>query len=41
MEDLSLADRTKMTDEEEHKGKFGDYGQAENLIAQKRANKKL
>lgn len=32
MEELSLADRTKMSQEEEYKGKYGDYGQAENLL---------
>lgn len=36
MEDLSLKDRTKMTKEEEYKGKYGDLGQAENLLKQKR-----
>jgi hypothetical protein len=35
-EDLSLKDRTKMTKEEEFKGKYGDLGQAENLLKQKR-----
>ncbi len=35
-DDLSLKDRTKMTKEEEYKGKFGDLGQAENLLKQKR-----
>lgn len=39
MEDLTLADRAKMTDEEEIKGKYGDYMQAENLLAQKRSKK--
>ena len=34
-EDLSLKDRTKMTKEEEFKGKYGDLGQAENLLKQK------
>lgn len=38
MEDLSLKDRTKMTKEEEYKGKYGDMGQAENLLKQKRAH---
>lgn len=32
MEDLSLKERTKMTKEEEYKGKFGDLNQAENLL---------
>lgn len=36
LEDLSLKDRTKMTKEEEYKGKYGDLGQAENLLKQKR-----
>ncbi len=36
LEDLSLKDRTKMTKEEEYKGKFGDLGQAEALMKQKR-----
>jgi hypothetical protein len=35
MEDLSLKERTKMTKEEEYKGKYGDLGQAENLLKQK------
>jgi hypothetical protein len=35
LEDLSLKERTKMTKEEEFKGKFGDLGQAENLLKQK------
>ena len=35
LEDLTLKDRTKMTKEEEYKGKFGDLGQAENLLKQK------
>ena len=38
MDDLSLKDRTKMTKEEEMKGKFGDAGQAEALLKQKRAH---
>lgn len=37
LEDLSLKDRTKMTKEEEYKGKYGDLGQAENLLKQKAA----
>lgn len=36
LEDLSLKDRTKMTKEEEYKGKYGDLNQAENLLKQKR-----
>lgn len=40
LEDLSLKDRTKMTKEEEYKGKFGDLGQAEKLLQQKRQFKK-
>ena len=32
LEDLSLKERTKMTKEEEYKGKYGDMGQAENLL---------
>ena len=36
MEDLNLKDRTKMTKEEEQKGKYGDLGQAERLLQQKR-----
>lgn len=39
MEDLSL-DRTKISEEEEFKGKFGDQDQAERLLAQKRQNRK-
>lgn len=39
MEELSIADRTKMNEEEEYKMKHGDYGQAENLLKQKRAHK--
>jgi hypothetical protein len=35
LEDLTLKERTKMTKEEEYKGKFGDLGQAENLLKQK------
>jgi hypothetical protein len=35
MEDLTLKERTKMTKEEEYKGKYGDLGQAENLLKQK------
>ena len=35
MEDLTLQERTKMTKEEEYKGKYGDLGQAENLLKQK------
>ena len=40
MEDLSLADRTKISEEEEYKAVHGDYRQAENLLAQKRGFKK-
>ena len=36
MEDLSVEDRLKMTDEEEFKGKFGDMGQAEGLMSKKK-----
>jgi hypothetical protein len=36
LEDLSLKDRTKMTKEEEYKGKYGDLGQAENLLKAKK-----
>ena len=37
LEDLTLGkDRTKMTKEEEYKGKYGDHGQAENLMKKKR-----
>ena len=32
MEDLNL-DRTKISEEEEYKGKFGDQDQAEKLLA--------
>lgn len=35
LEDLSLKERTKMTKEEEYKGKYGDLNQAENLLKQK------
>jgi cell division cycle 14 len=35
LEDLSLKERTKMTKEEEFKGKYGDLNQAENLLKQK------
>ena len=31
-EDMSIGDRTKMSMEEEYKGKHGDLGQAENLL---------
>ena len=36
MEDMHIEDKTKMTDEEEYKGKFGDYGQADGLMNKKR-----
>jgi hypothetical protein len=40
MEELTIVDRTVISQEEEYKGKFGDLGQAENLLAQKRGFKK-
>lgn len=40
MEDLALTDeKTRMTYEEEYKGKHGDDGQAENLLKQKRGHR--
>lgn len=37
-EDMTLKDRTKMTKEEEYKGKYGDLNQAENLLKSKQKN---
>lgn len=38
MEDMSLDDRLKISEEEEFKGRHGDLGQAENLLRQKRGH---
>jgi len=40
MEELSIIDRTQISSEEEQKAVYGDYRQAENLLAQKMKHQK-